>query len=269
MYLLYVDESGLPGGRQGDHFVLTGMALHEEDCYPFARSIDSLQRRLLPGPNGGLELHASRIFSGRSEWSHVSEADRLELLDHAFKFLKTWVAPSGRAPVYFGVVVHKRSFPGRSAVETAYDQLLARFDSYLSRLHRGGDSHRSLVIADDSSYEKLLQQILPKWKEGDGSIKKLHSLVEVPLFVNSEASRLVQAVDFVSWSIYNYYERGHVTYFSQVHDRFDAQDGVQHGLTHLVKGYHKCACVAYESRRTYVIGEAPAPWSDIERPLIA
>ena len=138
MYLLYVDESGVPRGRHGDHFVLAGMALHEEDCYPLARSLDGLQRRTLPGPNGDLELHASRIYSGRHEWSHVSQVDRTRLLDASFRLLRDWVAPSGRSPVYFGVVVHKRSFPGRSAVETAYDQLLARFDTFLGRLHRSG-----------------------------------------------------------------------------------------------------------------------------------
>jgi hypothetical protein len=267
MYLLYVDESGLPGGRQGDHFVLTGMALHEEDCYPLAKSLDAAQRRVLPGPDGDLELHASRIYSARNEWSHVSAPDRLAVLDTAFELLGNWQSPVGREPVYFGVVVHKRSFPGRSAVEVAYEQLLARFDSYLSRLHRSGQSHRSLVIADNSSYEQLLQRIIPKWKQGDGGIKKLHSLVEVPLFVDSKASRLVQATDLVSWSIYNYYERGHAIYFSRVHPRFDSQDGVQHGLTHLVRGYRKCVCAACESRRRFMIAPTPAAWSDVARPL--
>ena len=97
MYLLYVDESGLPGGRQGDHFVLTGMALHEEDCYPLAKSLDAAQRRVLPGPDGDLELHASRIYSARNEWSHVSAPDRLAVLDTAFELLGNWhfVTPSG------------------------------------------------------------------------------------------------------------------------------------------------------------------------------
>ncbi len=266
MYLLYVDESGVPTGKHDDHFVLAGLALHEEDCYPMARSLDALQRRILPGPNGDLELHASRIISGRSEWSHVAKAERLSVLQQSFGMLKDWVAPSGRKPVYFAVVVHKRSWPGRNAVQLAYDHLLAKFDTFLTRLHLSGDSHRSLVIADESSYEKLLQRIMPRWKDGSEGPKKLHSLVEVPLFVGSKASRLIQAVDLVAWATYNYYERGHARYFEHIYDRFDAQEGVQHGLTHLVRGYRECGCVPCQSRRLREIAAAPAAWADVQRP---
>lgn len=266
MYLIYIDESGLPRGKQDEHFVLSGLALHEEDCYPLARSLEAVQRRILPGPNSSLELHASRIFSGRFEWSHVDQMDRTAILDDAFDLLSNWVAPSGRRPVYFGTVIHKPSFPGKSAVEVAYNQTLARFDTFLDRLHRSGDSHRSLVISDKSQYEKVLQQVILRWQEGDGGIRKLHSLVEVPLFVDSKASRLVQAVDLVAWATFNYYERGHDTYFGRIHPRFDAQDGVQHGLVHLVKGYKKCSCAPCDSRRNYVIPAAPSPWSEVERP---
>lgn len=172
MYLLYVDESGLPTGKHDDHFVLAGLALHEEDCYPLARILDATQRRVLPGPNGSLELHASRIISGREEWSHVSKTDRIKVLDRSFLLLKDWVAPSGRQPTYFAVVISKHSISGKSVVQVAYDQLLARFDSFLTRLHLSGDSHRSLVIADESSYEKLVQQIMPKWKDGTAGVKE-------------------------------------------------------------------------------------------------
>jgi hypothetical protein len=108
--------------------------------------------------------------------------------------------------------------------------------------------------------------VIPKWREGDGGIKKLESLVEVPLFVDSKASRLVQAVDLIAWATYNYYERGHSQYFSQIHMRFDSHDGVQHGLTHMVKGYQKCRCVPCDSRRHYEVSPVPVPWASIERP---
>ena len=77
------------------------MALHEEDCYPLAKSLDAAQRRVLPGPDGDLELHASRIYSARNEWSHVSAPDRLAVLDTAFELLGNWhfVTPSAASTV--------------------------------------------------------------------------------------------------------------------------------------------------------------------------
>lgn len=48
MYLLYVDESGKPTGQAEQYFVLGGVALHEEDCYPFNRALDRVVARALP-----------------------------------------------------------------------------------------------------------------------------------------------------------------------------------------------------------------------------
>ena len=42
------------------------------------------------------------------------------------------------------------------------------------------------MIANESSYEKLVQSLLPKWKAEGSRIKRLHSMVEVPLYVNSK-----------------------------------------------------------------------------------
>ncbi len=268
MYLLYVDESGRPTGRGDDHFVLAGLALHEEDCYPFARSVEGVQSRLLPVQHRDLEIHASRIIAGRNEWSHVAKADRLALLDALFNHFRDWRAPSGRRPVLFAVVVHKRSFPNTSVVELAYDQLLARFDSYLIRQHLAGDSHRSLVIADESSYEPLLQRLLPRWKAGIGPPKKLHSLVEVPLFVDSRASRLIQVADCVAWAAWNYYERGHSAYAERLHGLFDADEGVQHGLAHMVRGYQECLCAPCVSRQCHSVPAALSASPSILRPAV-
>lgn len=268
MYLLYVDESGRPTGRGDDHFVLAGLAAHEMDCYPFGRGLAAVQRRVLAPEHHELEIHASRIISGRHEWSHVPEPERLALLDAVFDHISGWRSQSGRGVSAFAVVVHKATFRGRSIVELAYDQLLARFDSFVTRQHLAGDSHRSLVIADESAYEQLLQQSLPRWKSGVGSPKRLHSLVEVPLFVDSRASRLIQAADCVAWAIWNYYERGHATYAERIHPLFDASDGVQHGLAHMVRDYTSCVCAACASRTTHVVPDSLAPWHAVRRPTL-
>jgi Protein of unknown function (DUF3800) len=231
-----------------------GLALHEEDCYPFGRAVESLMRRSLPLPDAELELHASRVWAGRSEWSHVTMSDRRRLLDRVFRHLGTWVAPSGRAPVYFGVAAHKRSFRGRDIIALVHEEIFGRFDILLSRLHLSGDSHRSIVIADESSYGLLVQGMLPQWKlAGTTRGGRLHSFIEVPLYVDSKASRLVQAADCIAWAIYNYYERGHTTYMQQLNRRFDDDSGIQHGMVHLIRGYQSCLCVACVSRRNHVI----------------
>lgn len=252
MYLLYVDESGLPKGSD-EYFVVAGLAIHEEDCYPLAMSLESLQRRKFGAQNAKLELHASRMWSGRHEWARVAQPSRQGLLRAVNHHLATWQSTAGRAPRFFAVAVHKRSFPVRT-LERAHEQLFSRFDEFLTRQYRAGEAHRSLVIADDSSYEGLIQTLVPKWKSLGTRMGRLHSFADVPLFVDSRASRLVQAADLVAWSVWQYYENHHVEHIEELSPRFDSDAGVQHGLTHLVRRYSSCACVPCESRRSRVIG---------------
>lgn len=253
MYLLYVDESGRAPASHESYFVVSGVAIHEDDCYPFSRSLDSLQRRLLGAQYAELELHASRIWSARNEWARVPQELRDRLIPAVFRHVVAWTGPNGRKLIPFAVAVRKSSFPARDPVEHAHEELFARFDRFLTRLHHAGESHRSLVIADDSSYEQLVQRLTPQWKRGSGRMGKLHSLVEVPMYVDSKLSRLVQIADFVAWAAWHYYENRHTQWMQILNSAFDADGGVQHGVAHLTRGYRTCVCVACESRRTHAI----------------
>lgn len=252
-----MDESGRPRGTSTTHLVVAGLALHEDDCYPLARSLRAVQTKWVGAANADLELHATDVWGARAAWSQVDERARHGLVRAVFRHLASWRSPRGRAPRYFGVVVHKPSFPVR-ALERAHEELFARFDEYLTRLHRRGQSHRAIVIADTSSYESLLQTLMPRWKRGE-RLGPLHSFVEVPLYVESNVSRLVQAADFVAWGIWQYYENGHREHIQRISHRFDAAGGIQHGLVHLKRGYGTCPCVPCDSRRMRrVLSTVPA-----------
>lgn len=255
MYLLYVDESGQPKGHgpgSSSHFVLGGLALHEQDCYPLARSLESLQARLLPA-HPDLELHATDMWAGRKEWARVPVNERRSLLQAVFHHLGVWTSPRGAAPIFFAAAVEKSSFRGVDLVERTHEEVFAKFNSTLMRFHLAGDSHRALVIADESSYEKLMQTLLPKWKNEGARIGAMHSFIEVPLYVDSKASKLVQVADFVAWATWQYYENRVPTFIQDLNGRFDADNGVQHGLVHLHTGHWTCICVSCGSRRTRVV----------------
>lgn len=130
-----------------------------------------------------------------------------------------------------------------------------RFDEFLTRLHHDGESHRSLVIADDSSYERLVQSLVPRWKVSGTRGGRLHSFADVPLYVDSRVSRLVQVADFVAWATWHYYEHGHSEFIQRLHKRFDATEGVLHGVVHLTRRHRYCKCQACVSRRDRVIAD--------------
>lgn len=255
MYLLYLDESGRATAAYENYFVVGGIAVHEEDCYPLARAVDRRQARVVPGDRD-LELHASRIWSARSEWSHVDQPTRVRILEAIFRDIVAWRSPSGRPIKLFAVAVKKADF-AESALTLAHQEVFKRFDTFLSRLHHAGESHRSLVIADNNeAYEKLLQGEFLAWKSGRTRLGRLHSFADIPLYVDSKASRLVQLADFVAWATWHYYENGHTKWMQIINSGFDSDGGVQHGLVHLSAARRSCLCVPCASRRDGVIAAA-------------
>lgn len=253
MYLLYLDESGRPMAAYEDYFVVGGIAVHEDDCYPLARAVERRLARALPVAERGLELHASRIWSARNEWSHIDYVVRVALLEAVFRDLVAWRSPEGRRVTAFAVAVRKEDF-AEPALDVAHQEIFKRFDGFLTRLHLRGESHRSLVIADNNeAYESLLQRVFLSWKSGGTRVGRLHSFADVPLYVDSRASRLVQLADFVAWATWHY-ENGHTKWMQILNAAFDADAGVQHGLVHMSRRRRTCACVPCVSRRDGIVG---------------
>ena len=77
----------------------------------------------------------------------------------------------------------------------------------------------------------------------------MRAYAEVPLFVDSTTSRLVQLADFVAYWVFRAYERNDSSMLDILLPTFDRSDGVRHGLVHLTEGYRECDCPACRSRR--------------------
>ncbi len=142
-------------------------------------------------------------------------------------------------------------------MEIAFEDLCSRFDMYLSRLRAGGDRQRGLLILDESSHETTLQRMAREFRTLGTRWGVIRNLAEVPLFVDSKASRLVQLADHVAYAVFRRYNAHDARYFDVISSKFDAADGVIHGLSHKVVDPH-CMCIACMSRRG-VAGQDHAP----------
>jgi len=151
------------------------------------------------------------------------------------------------------VVIHKPSFPHHDPFERAYEDFFARCNGFLGRLASRGDRHRCIAIADRSRLEPFVQRFMRSWREEGAStgaaIGPMTAYAEVPLFVDSAASRLVQLADFVAHWVYRAYEAGDAGVLDRMLPAFDADGGRKHGLVHLVGRYRECQCAARMSRR--------------------
>jgi hypothetical protein len=96
----------------------------------------------------------------------------------------------------FVSVVDTSEFEGKLYIEAAFAQIADLFDSFLAGKDKG------LMLFDKTpSFEERLQTLAAKYREtSQKSAKKLRNFLEVPMFVDSKTSRLIQLADIVAYS---------------------------------------------------------------------
>lgn len=113
----------------------------------------------------------------------------------------------------------------------AFEQISSRFDMFLRRLYtKHGDPQRGIMVFDKSSTEQRIQTLARDFKYSGHSWGTTQNYAEVPLFLDSRASRLIQLADLVAYAIFRHFEHKDSAFFDVIKDCFDAEGGVRHGL---------------------------------------
>ncbi len=226
MHLLYADESGSSRDPKQIHFVLAGLSVFERQGFWLCNNLDQIAARYNPADPTTVELHGSPMFGGKGMWRKVPKEERINTIKEAL----TVFAESHGSNRMFGCVVRKSVVTPNDPVEYAFEQLSSRFDYYLRRLHKVGDSQRGLIIFDKSTYETTIQNLATNFRTIGHTWEIIRNLAEVPLFIDSKASRLIQLADLVAYSIFRKYEFGDDQFYSLIENRIDSEGGIQHGL---------------------------------------
>ena len=200
--------------------------MFERQGYWIAKALDEIAARFNPSDPATVELHGNPMNSGKGIFRQFPKPDRAKALEDALKVFLT----SHRSNRLFASVVRKAKVSPVDPVEFAFEQLSSRFDQYLMRLHKTGDTQRGLILFDKSTYETTLQSLATDFRTIGHQWGTIRNLSEVPLFLDSKASRLIQLADLIAYAIFRNYERGDDRFFSIIRDRFDAEGGVTHGL---------------------------------------
>ncbi len=86
------------------------------------------------------------------------------------------------------------------------------------------------MIFDKSSTEQRLQTLAREFKYSGHAWGKTRNYAEVPVFLDSRASRLIQLADLASYSVFRNFEHGDGQFFNMIDHCFDREGGVVHGL---------------------------------------
>ncbi len=226
MHLLYTDESGHVRDPQQKYFVLAGCSVFERQSYWFANELDKIASRFNPADPNSVELHGSPIRSGKDFWRTIRRDDREQALMDALAVF----ANSHSSNRLFASVINKAMVSPDDPVDLAFEQIASRFDHYLKRLHDRGDTQRGLIIFDKSTYETTIQTLATEFRTVGHSWGVIRNFAEVPLFLDSCASRLIQLADLVAFALFRNFESGDSKYYEVIKSRFDSEGGVNHGL---------------------------------------
>ncbi len=226
MHLLYLDDAGSVGNPQERFFILAGIALFERQTYHLERLLDAVAARFAHPEPKTLELHGNQMLAGRKFWRDFPKADRRKAIADGLNTIRDL-----RGDVaLFGAVIEKIAVSPEDPTEFAFEEVASRFDKKLLRLHRNGRSERGIIVLDKSTMETRLQALATEFRFHGHRAGRLHNLADVPFFVDSKASRLVQYADLVAYALWRHYEKQDSEFFDIIKNDFDQEGGVVHGL---------------------------------------
>jgi hypothetical protein len=261
LYLLYLDESGTHAASPV--FILSGIAVHENDVFYVQRALNrqvAAALRPLRLDPADFEIHANELRAedaelqarpaakGRkarkaSHWAQVPKTVRRKLLNDCFRSLANFKGcDPTNPPRLFGAIV-RASYMNKE--ERAYELVLNKFDEMLGRLyHEGGPRQRGLVIHDVRQKEEPgIQYWTTLWRERAGNVGKINNIVDVPMFLDSRATRVIQAADLVSYALWRYYgPASEERYLKNLWNRFDNADAQMHGVIHVTPAFARAEC---------------------------
>lgn len=227
MYLLYLDHSGEVTDPAQMHFTLAGISIFERQTYWISDAMDQIASRFNPTDPAAVELHANPMITGNKGWKAFKQDDRKSALIDVLKV----IARSHSSTSLFGVCKDKRAAASSDMVAEIFESVCIRFDTHLKRLHQiKKETQKGLFIFDKAGYEQEVQKLALQFRTIGHSWGLTRNIAEVPLFLDSRASRLIQAADIVAWAINRKYERGDSSYFDIISARFSTLDYVHRGF---------------------------------------
>ncbi|MCL2829307.1 MAG: DUF3800 domain-containing protein [Betaproteobacteria bacterium] len=225
MYLLYVDESGSVASPSEQYFVLAGLSVFERKVHWVEQKLNEIACGFAPDDPYSIELHGSPMRTGHKVWRKHPQAERINAIQNALKLVR---GPDIRL---FGAVVKKSSLSAEDPVVHAFEQLTSRFDMFLKRLHnKYKNTQRGIMLFDKSKTEERIQTLAREFKYVGHKWGKTSNYAEVPVFLDSKASRLIQLADLVAYALFRFYEHNDSIFYDIIKNCFDSEGGTIHGL---------------------------------------
>ena len=246
MYIVYLDESGNPNGRNSgqDNFVLGGIAVHEGQIRSLSESLDAIQSRYFSDISVPIEFHATEINSGKNRFHRLTRPQRKNLMNDVYNTVSTIQYPRA---ILFATVMNISSVKSPDqAIRDTFEDLVQRVNTFLVRMNRADNPQKGLLIIDRATNtEAKYRTLISEFREAGTQYGYLGNIVDIPYFSQSDDTRLLQIADFCAYAVFRSYERGDDQFLNKIIHRFDRRSrdfqGVD-GLKHITQ--RQCSCLA-------------------------
>ncbi|CAM3542841.1 DUF3800 domain-containing protein [Sphingobacterium prati] len=218
MYLMYVDESGDVGLHNSPtrYFVLSAIVIHELRWRQTLENLVEFRRFLRDSKGLKLrdEIHCTELISRPGDLIRIKRNDRLDIIKKCIDWLNIQTDLN-----IFSVVVDKQ---GRTddIFQLAWNTLVMRFENTISNKNFRGPSNtddKGIILSDNTEGQKL-RTLLRKMRhyntipnnsrfyESGYRNLKINSVIEDPVFRDSQYSFLHQMNDVLAYCVRQRYQ---------------------------------------------------------------
>jgi hypothetical protein len=201
---------------------------------------------------------AKKNFAHESPYIHLTLDERTRLVHEVADCVAGW----GSARL-FAECIDKLFFdPSRAPCpveEQAFEQVVSRFQYYVANTQEIGEDRRfGLLVHDNNQTVARKHTDLMRRFHRQGTLwTRIDRLIETPLFVNSELTRMVQVADLCAYALRRFLENQETVLFAKLFQRAHRIQNRVVGVRHFTVA--NCACEICRAHRPLPQVAASAP----------
>lgn len=235
----YLEQSRIPGFEQ------LGPSARRREVY--RHRTNQLSR--LGGPANDIRRKRTRKLHRKTEpYVHLTWGERRQAVLDVAETVANW----GFARL-FAECVDKSHFDPvrsqRSIDEQAFEQVVSRFERFLQNVRSPASGHQrnhGLLVHDNNDTVSRKHTRMMRSFHADGTLwTRVDCIIETPMFVDSELTRMIQIADLCAYALRRYLENHEPRLFQAIFSRADRIGETAVGVRHFSPP--GCDCVVCEA----------------------
>jgi hypothetical protein len=187
-----------------------------------------------------LYQQTKKNYRKTDSYIHLTFKERYEFVEAIAQCISDW-----RFARLFAECVDKvyfdPSFGTQTIDEQSFEQIVSRFEHYLQNIGNENPCCGLIIHDNNETIAKKHTELMKKFHQRGTMWTKVKSIIETPLFVDSQLTSMIQIADVCAYAIRRYLENKEDKLFDLIFKRADRVGGtISVGIRHFTKP--GCTC---------------------------